>query len=262
MRKATAAKGSAAPSPIPGSDSAGGGEAMRRTGSGGGRAPSALSLRKDSPLQRNEASVLGTPAKLGLGRPQVSRNSSANTAVPASRLQGASSPRPDKLPTQPRTRLSSLPITANADSTPSSPNPAESSSDESSSSVEQSRIIRRPPRPKQHAEPTRSIYSDDDEAEPAFLPMRDTGSGHKDLGATLRGDPRRAPAKDSSQTSDSSTSSAAFLQKPGPLSPRRAAELAGKGKGYSREGSDMGSSFSDLDGMIYCCINKLPAPTD
>jgi hypothetical protein len=48
---------------------------------------------------------------------------------------------------------------------------------------------------------------------------------------------------------------------PGPLSPRRAAELAGrsasgkgsKGKGYSREGSDgtpsMGSSFSDLDGM-------------
>lgn len=47
----------------------------------------------------------------------------------------------------------------------------------------------------------------------------------------------------------------------GPLSPRRAAELQGKGKGiakgYSREGSDgspsMGSSFSDLDGMYLIC---------
>ena len=46
---------------------------------------------------------------------------------------------------------------------------------------------------------------------------------------------------------------------PGPLSPRRTAELAGrspgsKNKGYSREGSDgtpsMGSSYSDLDGKF------------
>jgi hypothetical protein len=46
---------------------------------------------------------------------------------------------------------------------------------------------------------------------------------------------------------------------PGPLSPRRTTELAGrdqgsKGKGYSREGSDgtpsMGSSYSDLDGKL------------
>jgi hypothetical protein len=46
---------------------------------------------------------------------------------------------------------------------------------------------------------------------------------------------------------------------PGPLSPRRTAELAGrspgsKNRGYSREGSDgtpsMGSSYSDLDGKF------------
>lgn len=61
-----------------------------------------------------------------------------------------------------------------------------------------------------------------------------------------------------SNTSDSSTNSAAFAPKrphgdrqqpSNPLSPRRTAEL--KGKGISREGSDgtpsMGSSFSDLD---------------
>jgi hypothetical protein len=48
---------------------------------------------------------------------------------------------------------------------------------------------------------------------------------------------------------------------PGPLSPRRTAELAGRSpgnqsKGYSREGSDgtpsMGSSYSDLDGKLPC----------
>lgn len=110
---------------------------------------------------------------------------------------------------------------------------------------------------------------------------------YTDPGATLRGDPRDFAANaarrlhnvtggESSQgkgkgkgkekervlqrsgTSDSSASSAAFVSKrphgdrrqpSDALSPRRTAEL--KGKGYSREGSDgtpsMGSSFSDLD---------------
>lgn len=125
-----------------------------------------------------------------------------------------------------------------------------------------------------------SLADEEDEAEPAFLPLRTQqsdggGSSHKDLSATLKGDlgDRKRRGKDpasgkegtvQSQTSDSSTSSAAFVsrkpagdRRPGPLSPRRTAELAGKspvgkGKGYSREGSDgtpsMGSSFSDLDG--------------
>jgi hypothetical protein len=101
---------------------------------------------------------------------------------------------------------------------------------------------------------------------------------------------RRGGDANQSQTSDSSVSSAAIVSPPpatagaragagagageavgrratstrqglqGPLSPRRTAELAGrgqgqggaKGRGTSREGSDgtpsMGSSFSDLDG--------------
>lgn len=116
----------------------------------------------------------------------------------------------------------------------------------------------------------------------------DGSAQYTDPGATLRGDPRDFAANaarrlqnvtgpvDNSQgkikgkgkdqerilhrsgTSDSSASSAAFVSKrslgdrrqpSNPLSPRRTAEL--KGKGYSREGSDgtpsMGSSFSDLD---------------
>lgn len=115
-------------------------------------------------------------------------------------------------------------------------------------------------------------------------------SSGQDLGATLRGDGvRGGPAVLLSQTSDSSVGSAAVVSKRpvalgvavgaagttpgggeqrrllagyqgGPLSPRRTAELsgrgvgAGKGKGASREGSDgtpsMGSSFSDLDGEL------------
>ena len=113
---------------------------------------------------------------------------------------------------------------------------------------------------------------DDEEDEPAFMPFA-AGEGHQDPSATLRGDPRGAARKSGhrktmvSQTSDSSNSSTAPVTrrveatkrqggKPGPLSPRRTAELAGtgKGKGKGKEGSEgspsMGSSFSDLDGML------------
>ncbi|KAL2136398.1 hypothetical protein VTI74DRAFT_3832 [Chaetomium olivicolor] len=134
---------------------------------------------------------------------------------------------------------------------------------------------------------------DDDDDEPAFLPYKaqsNSGQGMgsssgQDLGATLRGNMRdlaiggRAAADtNQSQTSDSSAGSTAIVpRRPGtargtagdrrlpsgdlqhgPLSPRRTAELAGRGpgsasrrKGSSRDGSDgtpsMGSSFSDLD---------------
>lgn len=184
---------------------------------------------------------------------------------------------------------------------PSSPAKSDSSSSSSSGSSlpVESRIIKRPPRSHPKPGPSASPFPDDDddeeeEAEPAFLPYKSPpqSAGSSDLGATLRGAPsssssRRPPRAASkaagasflssregssvsdrhaesreSQTSDSSTSSAAVGQRGypagtgrggnGPLSPRRTAELAGKGKGRGREGSDgtpsMGSSFSDLDG--------------
>ncbi|KAH8886859.1 hypothetical protein GQ53DRAFT_339844 [Thozetella sp. PMI_491] len=302
MRKATTTKGSAAPSPVPGSEgpalaaahgalAIAASEAMRRTGSGGGRAPSSLSIRKDSPLPKNDGSTPGTPVKTSLAlRPQVSRNSSAGTTVPTN--TGPAGPKAGGVGgvrETNRRRLSSLTIATtpaqedasvpeDADNEAPSPGPAsegDGDSDSSESPVE-SRIIRRPPR--FHANDGAGDYADDDdEAEPAFLPFsarHPTGSGQgtQDLGATLRGDPhsfgRRLASKEPaqhSQTSDSSASSAALVSKPGtvedrkpgagpgPLSPRRTTELAGKGKGkgYSREGSDgtpsMGSSFSDLD---------------
>jgi hypothetical protein len=189
-----------------------------------------------------------------------------------------------------RRRLSSLPISSTQDKAPTppagpehererspSPGPADSSSTTSSedeSSPAQSRIIRRPPRFQQQEEA--SPYADDetDESEPAFQPYNPPSdsqtSGH-DLNSTLRGDDRpgaprrtaRARRQHHPQTSDSDASPAAPASRPskvreqkapGPLSPRRTAELSGRspvGKG-SREGSDgtpsMGSSFSDLDG--------------
>ncbi|KAF7547629.1 hypothetical protein G7046_g8944 [Stylonectria norvegica] len=297
VRKATAAaRGSAAPSPIPSvGDSA---------GLGHHRATSALSVRRDSPLPRSDiGSGTGTPLNTSI-RPVISRNHSTNTTVlrDLTATGGSASPRPSKSTAaravDQRRRLSSLPITSTTtkspdpepeaeaapspprDHSPSSPGPAESSSTASSadeSSPAQSRIIRRPPR-FQQAETTPAYDGDeDDESEPAFQPYKapSNQTSAQDLGSTLKGDghtsskrfPKKA-GKDKihhSQTSDSSASSAAMVQRPskpreqrtpGPLSPRRTAELAGrspgsKSKGHSHEGSDgtpsMGSSYSDLD---------------
>ncbi|KAI2617159.1 hypothetical protein GGR54DRAFT_216468 [Hypoxylon sp. NC1633] len=289
MRKAAAAaKGSSAPSPQPGPDGPFSAEPMRRAGSGdkSARAPSALSIRKDSPLPRNDGSLPGTPMR-STPRPTATRTSSSNTAVYTTRNLGGSS----KAALKPsadaqRRRLSSLPIATSVndeDAEPPSPGPAESSDSESSSSSSspaQSRIIRRPPRFQ--GKDAASSFADDEDAEPAFLPYKPqsdgstSGAGQHDLSATLRGNPSRDYAKrhskgtgrteriHQSQTSDSSTSSAATPQKgpvdpnrpgAGPLSPRRTMELAGrspggKGKGYSRDSDgtpSMGSSFSDLD---------------
>lgn len=258
---------------------------MQRAGSGSGRyrPPSSLSVRKDSPLPRNDGSIPGTPMR-STPRPQTTRNSSSSTAVFTTRNLGGSNkgnPRPSD---SQRRRLSSLPITTTVDPPdpdPLSPGPADTSSGTSSSesSPAQSRIIRRPPR-FQSNDVVSSFADDDDEDDvPAFLPYRPQAegstSGQHDLSATLRGNPRELPRKlpkqhgkiHLSQTSDSSASSAAPAtrgqtgdkSKPGgPLSPRRTMELAGrspsgKGKGYSRDSDDtpsMGSSFSDLDGMF------------
>lgn len=143
MRKVTAAaRSSAAPSPVPGSESAAAMEAMRRTGSALGLRPharplSSLSIRKDLPMLRNDGSVPGTPktsipvpdsAGLGAaaaaaaaaaapGRPQVSRASSSGTAVQvgssgsaAGSLRLKTGVNPPSPRAQPRHRLSSLPL--------------------------------------------------------------------------------------------------------------------------------------------------------
>ncbi|KAM0479697.1 hypothetical protein ACHAP7_005488 [Fusarium lateritium] len=285
VRKATAAVRGSGPSPVPGSDSAGPGHQ---------RTHSALSVRRDSPMPRNEAgSGTGTPLNTSM-RPIVARNASTNTTVLRDMAGGSASPRPGigiAARTGERRRLSSLPISGLAkspeqatqpepspDERSPSPGPADSSptSSEDESSPAQSRIIRRPPRSKQ---PEGGQYEDDedDESEPAFQPYTSPSNqtSAQDLGSTLRGDGRSSgkrhhrthgkPTIHQSNTSDSSASSAAMIQKPdksdkqveqrtpGPLSPRRTAELAGrepgsKGKGYSREGSDgtpsMGSSYN------------------
>jgi len=295
MRRATTAHGSNsnAPSPVPGAEPGPFlAEALRRTGSAAGRAPSALSVCRDSPLPHNDpATAAGSSGKTALPmRPQVSRNSSAGTAVLTQNQLAAKAAA--RTSDGPRRRLPSLGISTTQPTTGharegnetqlSSPVASTSPSSSSDENPVQSRIIRRPPR----FQPADGAGDDDgdDEAEAAFLPFKPQqestitrGSSGHDMGATLRGDvrdfgrrlPRDGKVKDQihqSQTSDSSTSSAAMVPRhpasgarapQGPLSPRRAAELAGrspagKGKGISREGSDgtpsMGSSFSDLDG--------------
>lgn len=267
LRKAAAAaKGSAAPSPVPGSEPAMGHQ----------RVPSSLSIRKDFMFQRNEASGTGTPIEPSL-RPDISRNTSGNSPAYSHNLGGGSTPRPatregprpGETLTQ-RRRMPSFPVLS---PNPPSPGPADSSSDDSDdSSPAQSRIIRRPPRFQPQDEP-RGYGYDDDDVEPAFQAQNHESS---DLNSTLRGD-GTAISGDSgknkgrlhqSQTSDSSTGSTAVIPRPqksagrgqpGPISPR-AAQLAGrspggKSKAASRVGSDgtrsMGSSFSDLEGMYY-----------
>lgn len=305
VRKATAAVRGSGPSPVPGGDSAGPGHQ---------RTHSALSFRRDSPMLRNElGSGVGTPLNASM-RPLVTRNTTTNTTVLRDMTGGPASPRPGVgLPsrTGERRRLSSLPITSVPakspeqlaqpepspdEPSPSSPGPAEDSSPTSSddeSAPAQSRIIRRPPRFQQ---PDGGQYEndDDDESEPAFQPYTSPSSktSAQDLGSTLRGDGRGSGKRHhrhhgkpihQSNTSDSSASSAAMIQKPdstdkateqrtpGPLSPRRTAELAGrspgsKNKGYSHEGSDgtpsMGSSYSDLDGKSLFNLSRIAELVD
>ncbi|KAK2075174.1 hypothetical protein P8C59_009321 [Phyllachora maydis] len=243
MLRVAATKASSAPSPVPpgSSDSSGAAAAPgasaegagRAASAAGGRVPSALSIRRDSPLPRNEGSVPATPMKTSAPlRPQVSRNSSANNAVMSNRQQA--SLKGARFSDSQRRRISSLPITATAPSAPQepylaaeeaaeevplSPGPAEGSEPESSASSDgpvESRIIRRPPRFRSQDGGGSSADGDEEEAEPAFLPSQST---------------TRQAGGSSQETAGG--------------------RPAGKGKGISREGSEgtpsMGSSFSDLD---------------
>ncbi|PFH59811.1 hypothetical protein XA68_11859 [Ophiocordyceps unilateralis] len=282
VRKATAAaRGSAAPSPIPGSDHP--------------RTTSALSVQRDPPIPRHDGGV--TSPLTGSGRQSGSHNTSTHT-VGHRDASGASGRPPVPVPPADRRRLSSLPIPPTPPATveqrravtpgPAGPATATSSDDDDGddddddddddegSSPVQSRIIRRPPRFQQAeaAQPYGGSGGDGDSeegSEPAFQPYHPASDG-QDLASTLKGDNRvvaegshqssRKDATLQSQMSDSSAGSGANLPRAnrprnqktsGPMSPRRAVELAsrGKGKAVSHEGSDgtpsMGSSFSDLD---------------
>ncbi|KAI1114733.1 hypothetical protein F5Y14DRAFT_413568 [Nemania sp. NC0429] len=291
MRKAAAAaKVSPAPSPQPpvleGAFST---DPSRYTGlAGQPRAPSSASVRRDSPLPRNEqntpsSSLRNTP------RPAPTRTSSTNTALFTTRnlntgVKGPARPGAD---TQ-RHRLTSLPITTNVDDQDgqddqepdfrsldqAESSPAASSSSSSSSSPAQSRIIRRPPRFQSNDGPSLADDDDDDDGgdvEPAFLPYRPqteaVASGHHDLSATLRGNFRdsgkrsfKGSGRDRiyhSQTSDSSTSSVPVSRgtndkRPaGPLSPRRLANRSpgGKSKAYSRDSDGTPSMGSSFSDL-------------
>ena len=215
---------------------------------------------------RTSVKVSPRPAKATLDRRSISTTQRTQTSI---------------TPTVPRP-----PVPLFNQDRSGSPGPAESESESSPSESElpaHSRILRRPPR---FSEYKMSLSRDDeDDDSPAFLPFS-TGPSKKptarnnDPSATIRGDPKQLSRRslpkrtqasmEMSQDSDSSSSSATRSlsvttgdspvgqrQRPvGPFSPRRMTELSGRssGKGKSRDGSDgtpsMGSSFSDLDGMI------------
>lgn len=212
MRKVqAAARSSATPSPVPGSESS---TAMAKTSSAQShaRAPSALSIRKETAMNRNDGSAPGTPktataSLYGASRPQVSRDASSGTTPQTGisgsiagslRLKTSAKPPSPKQPS--RHRLASIPISSPstplaeaapivpAADTNTSPSPDDSSSEresDESSGPAQSRIIRRPPRFQQqqhHQDGPRSSFldEDDDEAEPAFLPFR--GKTSADMG--------------------------------------------------------------------------------
>ncbi|PHH59171.1 hypothetical protein CDD81_3673 [Ophiocordyceps australis] len=262
IKATAAARSSAAPSPIPATENA--------------RAPSALSIRRDRESPLPSATGNTTPIAVS-GRPMTMRNTSTNAN--SSRDQAG------------RQRLSSLPIsspTRGRQSQKREPSPAKSdsttstaSSDQEESSPAQSRIIRRPPRFQQQDVSLDgqgdNCYGDDDDADPAFQLV--PANVNQDLTSTLRGDgwdadkhgtkqPAKGHPAHKLQSSESSVSSGPGAQGsgkarepktpgPGPLSPRRTAELSGRSPGHkgkaasSRDGSDgapsMSSSFSDLD---------------
>ncbi|KAM3530816.1 hypothetical protein MY4038_004752 [Beauveria bassiana] len=274
-KAAAAAKGSAAPSPIPAAESSTTADRRSQLGQPIGRDPL---------IPRNE------PADTI--RPAISRGGSGNT-VSRDIVNSSSRPESKQLPsrtteeTAGRRRLSSLPTTASgsrpaAVQEPSreeavSPGPAESSSGESSedeSSPAQSRIIRRPPRYQENDASYQVDDDGDDESEPAFQPYKSSADQNSasDLASTLRGDSRTSTKRGNkhlarerihqSQRSDSSAGSGApgaessklrrpkshnSNQKPAQSAP----SPSGKGKLSSQDGSDgtpsMGSSFSDLD---------------
>ncbi|KAL2180808.1 uncharacterized protein P884DRAFT_235966 [Thermothelomyces heterothallicus CBS 202.75] len=220
MLKAAAARGSNAPSPVPGAEPQGnsqlGVNPSRRASLGTGRAPSALSNRKETatPLgRRGEEPSGGTAGPVPTAknaypiRPGSALNSPAYPAAPYAALQDQPASRPGTAtrPSDPaRRRFPHLPTPSidqraqqqlqrpqqpdRAEMAP--PSPAASSSSSSSDSHVESRIIRRPPRFQKPPKGSRGggngpfgggggdddDYDDDDDDEPAFAPFTQQGA--------------------------------------------------------------------------------------
>ncbi|KAL2183403.1 hypothetical protein L209DRAFT_782536 [Thermothelomyces heterothallicus CBS 203.75] len=220
MLKAAAARGSNAPSPVPGAEPQGnsqlGVNPSRRASLGTGRAPSALSNRKETatPLgRRGEEPSGGTAGPVPTAknaypiRPGSALNSPAYPAAPYAALQDQPASRPGTAtrPSDPaRRRFPHLPTPSidqraqqpqrpqqpdRAEMAP--PSPAASSSSSSSDSHVESRIIRRPPRfqkpPKGSRGGGNGLFVggggddddddyDDDDDEPAFAPFTQQGA--------------------------------------------------------------------------------------
>jgi hypothetical protein len=162
------------------------------------------------------------------------------------------------------------------DSDPLQDSESDSSSDGESQSMARSQAFRRPTHYTKNA---KHGYNDDDEDEDGessggFLPFATTATGSADPAATIKSPVKRAYeqrpiAPDSSASSASSaapahTNSVAKQRESrgdykqaspaSALSPRHRSELSKLGPRMRRDGSEgtpsMGSSFSDLDGML------------
>ncbi|KFX87451.1 hypothetical protein V490_08241 [Pseudogymnoascus sp. VKM F-3557] len=250
LRKVGASKNTV-PSPILGTESAGG-EAMVRTISGGSQqqTPSALSIRRDSPAPNVDGG--GQYPAGRAGAPQISRTSSSNTTtqiqsrhtiIPSSpnlakaQLHGRSMS-PLSRARRPSNVINTAHPHGSSRPTPLSPaSVLESSSEESSSDSDlpvQSRMLRRPPRRLHHSED-----GDDDEESPTFLPFTTTAkppTAYNPSSAAVHEDAtevshRKKPSETilRSHTSDSSASSTAQNHPPSHRDPKQARGMAGAG---------------------------------
>ncbi|KAI9821496.1 MAG: hypothetical protein M1832_003344 [Thelocarpon impressellum] len=251
-----------------GSGSAAGAQSMRRGGSGGA-GPSHLTGRpRDSPISR-VASKSPTPTT---AMPQpMSRTSSASTAVQLSQ-RGAPSPRRlstnVRRPSQKAEVLRAPPERREDVAVEEGPDDSSGASESSSDDppTMRSQVGRRVPR----RAVTRDAYGavedveeDEEEETPAFLPFpvpdarsKADGGSSKATGAGQSPTASTASSASSSQPAAPGDTGPSNHRRPlpGPLSPRRAAELAGRSprrRPGGRQGSDgtpsMGSSFSDLE---------------
>ncbi|KAF2229049.1 hypothetical protein EV356DRAFT_496582 [Viridothelium virens] len=196
-----------APSPVPSSGSGpiAGGIAMKRLGSGGSRAPSALSTRsKESAVQKSDGSAPSTPRPGGA----LSRTISKETVTQSRHfLPGGSrhplsksirSPKPSQKPEQAQKIADDEALVEDGENKSRLPQSSDDSSSESSSESEhlggRSQMFRRMPRFSKRlgAQKGDAAGDDDDEVddEPAFLPLNNEGtSANQDPSATLRNPP-------------------------------------------------------------------------
>lgn len=198
---------------------------------------------------------------------------------------------------EPHNEISATFPSAKSDRSSTSPSSSSSSDSELAKTTSKSQAFQCRPhfssaRVPSHQPEDGEADSDEDEESPAFLPFPNPASPPtiQDPSATLRiGTPTYpiqtraatlSPNPQRSQTAHSSTSSASSAaaavtstqadgppaqRPPGPLSPRRAAELSAlspRRRALAREGSDgtpsMGSSFSDLDGKALWLFTLYP----